>query len=130
MRTWSRLLTLACLVWLLASPGAFAQELRDRERPQALVPLYISFAALQALDVHSTTAAIEAGGRETNPVVRSAMTMPAGAVVLKAGTAAGVVYLTEKLWKRNRAAAIVTMVALNSAYVAIAAHNYGVGRRR
>lgn len=119
------------LLALLAPMAVEAQELRTaRERPPALVPLYISFATLQALDAHSTLTAVEQGARETNPLVRGAMTMPAGMVALKAGTAVGVIYLTEKLWKRNRVAAVVTMIALNSAYVTIAAHNYRAADRR
>ena len=39
-------------------------------------------------------------------------------------------WITEKLWKRNRVAAVVTMIALNSAYVTIAAHNYHAAQRR
>jgi hypothetical protein len=108
-----------------------AQELRTpHERPPALVPLYVSFATLQALDAHSTMTALEHGARETNPLVRGAMSMPAGMVALKAGTAVGVIYLTEKLWKRNRVAAVLTMVALNSAYATIAAHNYQAVQRQ
>ena len=132
MRTRHLLATIAVLVLALLAPMAVeAQELRTaRERPPALVPLYISFATLQALDAHSTLTAVEQGARETNPLVRGAMTMPAGMVALKAGTAVGVVYLTEKLWKRNRVAAVVSMIALNSVYVTIAAHNYHAAQRR
>lgn len=125
MRTWHLLVAvIVFIVVALAPDAAVAQERRTHERPPALVPLYISFATLQALDAHSTLSAIDVGARETNPVVRGAMTMPAGMVALKAGTAVGVVYLTEKLWRRNRVAAVVTMIALNSAYATIAAHNY------
>jgi len=57
-------------------------------------------------------------------MVRSALGNPAGLFLLKAGTAAGVVLITERLWRRNRTAAVITMIALNSAYATIAAHNY------
>lgn len=135
LRRW--LCAVACVlaVMLVVPRDAAAQSVRAdagraATRPSALVPLYISFTALQALDAHSTLTAIGTGARETNPVVRSAMTMPAGMVALKAGTAVGVVYLTEKLWKRNRTAAVLTMIALNSAYATIAAHNYAAAGRR
>lgn len=132
MRTRHLQAILVVLLLSLTAPIAVeAQELRSpHERPSALVPLYISFATLQALDAHSTMTALDHGARETNPVIRGAMTMPAGMVALKAGTAVGVIYLTEKLWKRNRVAAVLTMVALNSAYVTIAAHNYRAGQGR
>lgn len=126
----ARCLTAAIFVLFLAAP-AFAQE-RDqvnRDRPAPLVPLYVSFAALQALDVHSTLTALDAGGREANPMVRGTLGNPAGLFLLKAGTAAGVVLITERLWRRNRTAAVVMMIALNSAYATMAANNYRLGQQ-
>jgi len=128
-------LTAVILVFVVAAP-VLGQE-RDqvsRDRPAPLVPLYISFAALQALDVHSTLTALDSGARETNPMVRGALGNPTGLFLLKAGTAAGVVLITERLWRRNRTAAVIMMVTLNSAYATIAAQNYrtgqaGAGRR-
>jgi hypothetical protein len=126
----ARCLTAAIFVLFLAAP-AFAQE-RDqvnRDRPAPLVPLYVSFAALQALDVHSTLTALDAGRREANPMIRSTLGNPAGLFLLKAGTAAGVVLITERLWRRNRTAAVVMMIALNSAYATMAANNYRLGQQ-
>jgi len=126
----ARCLTAAIFVLFLAAP-AFAQE-RDqvnRDRPAPLVPLYVSFAALQALDVHSTLTALDAGGREANPMIRNTLGNPAGLFLLKAGTAAGVVLITERLWRRNRTAAVVMMIALNSAYATMAANNYRLGQQ-
>jgi hypothetical protein len=122
----TRWLSSAALVLLVGAGPAAAQSLVEakRERPAALVPLYLTFAGLQAVDVHSTLQALDNGARESNPMVRSAMGHPAGMFVLKSGTAVGVVFLTERLWRRNRVAAVVTMIALNSAYATIAAHNY------
>jgi len=119
-------LSSAALVLLVSSASAAAQSIDQakRERPAALVPLYLTFAGLQAVDVHSTLQAIDNGGRESNPMVRSAIGNPAGMFALKSGTAIGVVLLTERLWRRNRVAAVATMIALNSAYAAVAAHNY------
>ena len=116
----------ALLIVLAAAASASAQD-RDaieQKRPGVLMPLYFTFVGLQALDMHSTMSAVESGAREANPMVRGTLGNPAGMVVLKAGTAAGVVFLAEKVWRRNRTAAIVTMFALNSAYITIAAHNY------
>jgi hypothetical protein len=127
----ARRLTFAVFALFLAAGPAVAQE-RDqlkRERPAALVPLYIAFVGLQALDVHSTFSALEGGAREANPMVRGALGSPAGLFLLKSGTAAGVVLITEKLWPRNRTAAVITMIALNSAYATIAAHNYRTAQR-
>jgi hypothetical protein len=114
------------------SPGASVAPLRAEShsgRPIVLVPLYVAFAGLQALDMHSTMTALDAGGTEVNPVVRGALGSPAKMMLLKGGTAAAVVFLSERMWKKNRTAAIVTMIALNSAYATIAAHNYQTVRR-
>src|SRR4051812_32137898 len=98
-------------------------------RPALLVPLYMSFAALQALDIHSTLRAPQFGGREANPMLQGVVGSPAGFIAAKAGVAAGTIVVTEKLWKRNRAAAIITMLALNSTYSVVVAHNYAVEAR-
>ena len=50
-------------------------------------------------------------------------------MAVKAGATAGTVYLAEKIWKRNRKAAIITMIGANVAYGMIASHNYSVARR-
>ncbi len=86
--------------------------------------MYVSFATLQALDIHSTRRAPEQGGREANPTVGGMLGSPAAFVAAKAGTTAAVYYAAERLWKRNKAAAIATMIGLNCAYTAIVAHNY------
>jgi hypothetical protein len=95
-------------------------------RPSILTPLYIGFAALQAIDVHSTFRALNHGGRESNPIVARMIDAPAGLVALKAGTSAGIILVSEKLWKRNRAAAVITMLVLNAAYAGVVTHNYSV----
>jgi len=112
--------------------GAFAQNLcveRPQHRPAVLYPLYGSFAVLAGFDVHSTFAALDNGGQETNPVARGLLGSRVAVPIIKAASAGAVVYVTEHLWKRNRAAAVLTMIAVNSAYGVIAAHNYSVARR-
>jgi hypothetical protein len=98
-------------------------------RPPALVPLYVSFAALQALDIHSTLRAPQFGGREANPIVGGMLGSPVAFVAAKAGMTAGIYFASERLWKRHKAAAILTMIALDSTYGAIVAHNYAVEAR-
>jgi hypothetical protein len=97
-------------------------------RPSVLVPLYVSFGALQVLDLHSTSRALGAGGREANPVVGTAVGSPVAMTALKIGATTGIVLLSEKLWKRNRLAAVVMMVTLNSGYALVASHNYSLAR--
>jgi hypothetical protein len=98
------------------------------KRPGALVPLEMSFAALQAFDVHSTLGALDRGGREANPLVEGLVNRPAVLIALKATTTASVIYVTEKLWKRNRTVAVLAMIGLNCGYGMVAWHNYSVGR--
>ena len=95
-----------------------------QRRPDALVPLYVSFSALQVLDIHSTTRALDRGAVEANPVLRGVVGNQAGLVALKAVGTAGIIYASEKMWKRNRTASIIFMVAANSAMAWVVQHNY------
>ena len=93
-------------------------------RPPALPALYLSFAVLQGLDAHSTLAAVSAGAREVNPAVKGLVSQPTSFVAAKIAATAGTVYLTERLWRKHRIAAVALMVAVNATYGAIVAHNY------
>jgi hypothetical protein len=107
---------------------AFTAAPESARRPPALLPLYVSFTALQFADVHSTLSARDAGGREGNPVF-TGLRSPAGMLAVKAGLALGTTYAVERLRKRSPRTAVVLMVALNSAYAAIVAHNYVIARQ-
>jgi hypothetical protein len=98
-------------------------------RPAALVPLYVSLASLEALDVDSTLAALGRGGVEANPVMRGLVASPASVIAVKAVLTGVIITSSEKLWKKNRAAAILLMVGMNGAYAAVVAHNYSIARR-
>jgi hypothetical protein len=105
-------------------PGtADVGRIRQR-RPDSLVPLYASFCTLQVLDTHSTWRAIDHGAVEANPVLRGVVGNQAGLIALKAAGTAGVIYASEKMWKRNRTASIVFMIAANSAMAWVVQNNY------
>ena len=116
--------------WLVAMqpgsqrPQVFTAEQRAARRPRALIPLYVSFASLQGLDAHSTTRALKRGAAEANPLMRGLAEHPAGLIAVKAAATTGVVLAGEKMWKRNRVAAIVFMAAANSAMAWVVQHNY------
>lgn len=110
---------------LQLDPSAGDIETRGRG---ALVPLYVSFAALQALDVQSTRTALDRGGREANPVMAGVVGSPVAFVALKAATGAAVIYASEKMRRRSRVGALVTMAALNGLYATIVMHNYAAAR--
>jgi hypothetical protein len=99
-------------------------------RPAALVPLYISFGALQAADLHSTLRALDAGGREANPLMGGIAGSPGAMIAVKAAASAATIVAVEHLRKKHRVAAVVTMVALNTLYATLAVHNYSVAGRR
>ena len=99
----------------------------EQKRGAVLTSLYVSFIALQALDAHSTLRALDRGAVESNPLVEPFAQNPAALIALKAGTAAGVLYMTDRVRRHNRVASIVIMAAANSVYATIVARNYRIG---
>ena len=90
--------------------------------------LYASTVALQALDIHSTFSVLNNGGGEGNPVMAGVVTNKAAFIGIKAAIATGTILAARQIGKRNKMAAIVTLVAINSAYVFVVQHNYAVAR--
>jgi hypothetical protein len=105
------------------STPLFVPQARPK-RPGALLPLYVSFASLQALDAHSTTRALDRGAVEANPMMRGISGNPFGMLAVKAAGTAGVIYAGEKIWKRNKTAAVLFMLAANSGLALVVQHNY------
>lgn len=94
-------------------------------RPSALMPLYASLVALQGLDFHSTRRALDTGqAREANPAMRPFVKHDAAFLALKGGATAGVIWASEKMWKRNRKAAVIFAGLVNAAMAAVVANNY------
>lgn len=103
------------------------QQGETSERPRLLMPGYIAFAALQGIDAFTTARAMDSGlAREANPLMRPFAGNAGAIVAIKGAATAATVLAVEKLWKRDRRAAIVTMFALNAAYALVAAHNVRV----
>ena len=94
-----------------------------------LMSLYVSTAVTQALDVHSTLQALGRGGIETNPLLSGLTGNKAAFIAVKGAVAAGSIYAASKLAKRNKVAAIASLVAINAAYGLVAHHNYRVASR-
>ena len=119
--------SLASAQALASSPVAVTTEAQaqqdvERDRPRALMPLYGMQITLNALDVHSTMRALDAGHREGNPLMKdgSARTM----IGAKVASSALSIYLAEKLWKKNRVAAVVMVAGVNAGLMAVVANNY------
>jgi len=98
-------------------------------RPAALVPLYISFGALQAADVHSTLRALGTGGREANPFLGGGPGSPGAMIAVKTAGSAATILAVERLSKHHPISAVITMVAINSFLATLAAHNYAIAGR-
>jgi hypothetical protein len=95
-----------------------------------MTSLYASTAALQALDVHSTFAAFRAGAVEANPLMQPVTKHRAAFIAVKAGVAASTILAARHLARRNKAMAVVALVAVNSAYALVVHHNYKVAQGR
>jgi hypothetical protein len=93
-------------------------------RPGALVPLYVSFATLQVLDTHSTSRALNRGAVEANPMMKGLAGNPTALLAVKAAGTAGVIFASEKMWKKNRTAAVFFMLAANSGMAWVVQNNY------
>ena len=104
--------------------GSLPAEGSQPSRPRTLLPLYFSFASLQALDVHSTTRALGNGAEEANPLMRGLASNPIALSAVKAAGAAGVIYASEKIWKKNKTAAVIFMIAANAGLAFVVQHNY------
>lgn len=105
--------------------AAPAIAVRSAERrPAALLPLYASFVTLQVLDIHSTRYALDRGAVEGNPAVKGLTGSTAGMAAVKAAGTAGVIFVSEKLRTKNKAAAIGLMIASNSMMTWVVQHNY------
>lgn len=93
-----------------------------------LLPFYASTAVLQFLDVRSTLNVVKLGGSEANPMLQGVVGHPALFIGVKAAVAAVSIYAAHKLAKHNKVGAIATMVAMNSVYAMVVAHNYQLAR--
>lgn len=101
------------------------------QRPAILPGLYVSFAALQVFDVYSTRQGLARGATEANPLVRGLAGNGVAFWSVKAATTAVSILLVERMWRDNKAGAIVAMVVANSIAATVAAHNVrSVGRLR
>jgi hypothetical protein len=100
-------------------------------RPSLALPaLQVSFGALQIMDVVSTTRALNAGLTEGNTAMRGVVDRPLAVAAVKAGSTAATIFLVNRIARKNRAAAILTMLAINSAYSVVVVHNFRAVRDR
>ena len=101
-----------------------------RTSSSLLTSLYATTAVVQVLDVHSTLLALKAGAVEGNPLMAGVVNNRGAFLATKAAVAASTILAARQIAKKSRIGAIVTMVAVNSAYAMIVRHNYSLASRR
>ena len=118
---------------LLRTPPAAAVDARwvyaELRRPTVLPWLYGTYVAFQALDVWSTTRALAADAGETNALVASFARKPLALTATKVATTTATIYFVERLWRTNRASAVVLTSVLNGAGAFVVIHNTRVAHR-
>jgi hypothetical protein len=119
--------TIAGSIATRPAPRAHSRAELRISRGAALPVLYGTLIGLQAYDGWSTVSAVRLGATEANPAVAGIASHAPAMWAVKAGATLVSIYAAERLWRRNRRTeAIITMVAVNSAMVMVAAHNASV----
>jgi hypothetical protein len=109
---------------LNAAPIEFRQPRTSSLLSHGLMGMYASTAVLQMLDVRSTYAVIGRGGYEGNPLLSGIVQNKVAFVAVKAGIAAATIMAARQMAHKNKVAALVTMVAINSVYASVVSHNF------
>lgn len=106
-------------------------------RPEALPShggffnaLFVSTAVLQALDYHSTMRARANGAIEANPLMSKLTDHRLLFAAAKGAVATSTIMLSRQLAKKNKLAAALTLVAVNSAYAMVVSQNYQISNLR
>ena len=86
----------------------------------AVRTLYATYGVVQGLDMVSTVVARNRGAVEANPVMQGSY---ARGVAVKAALGAVTILAVRAIEKKNKKAAVVTMIALNVATAAVIANN-------
>ena len=110
-------------------PTRLDPSTRTRSDSRLVLGLYASTVALQALDTHSTLSGLRKGAVESNGVMGGITKNRVAFIAVKAAMATGTIFAARYIAKRNKVAAIAMLVAVNSAYVFVAVHNYKVASR-
>jgi hypothetical protein len=108
------------------APRAETSASRSTPSRHAFSTLYVGLIATQALDVHSTIRALDAGHKEANPLARWATANPITLVAFKAAATTGTMYIIERLRKKHPKRALLLLAVVDSAYAFVVAHNYSV----
>jgi hypothetical protein len=100
----------------LANPSKSSPAVRN---------LFVTYGAVQGLDVLTTAIARNRGASETNPALRGGF---AQGLAIKAGLGVATVLAVKAVQKKSKRAAIITMIALNVATAAVVVNNIKVAK--
>lgn len=101
-------------------------ETRRSRNRVGLTALSVTSAALQGLDAYTTLTAINRGAVEANPLMRGAVRNPAVLMAVKSSMTAATIYAAQRLWPRNKAAAVALLAVSNGVMATVVAHNMSV----
>jgi hypothetical protein len=110
-------------------PALSRPRFGSRTGSAVMFSLYATTATMQALDVHSTIRAIDRGAVEANPLMGGLVNNRPAFIATKAAVAAGTIFAAREVAKKNKVAAAITLIAINSAYAYVAHHNYKLARQ-
>jgi hypothetical protein len=108
-------------------PANYFVLVEPEPRPAALVSLYAMQGVLQGLDAYTTLKGLSKGHRELNPLLKGGN--PTLIVGAKIAAASLNVLVVEKMWRKNRKGAVLTMIATNLLMSAVVIHNSRVMAR-
>ena len=92
----------------------------------AVRALFVSYAAMQGLDMASTMTARSRGAVEANPVMQGSYVK---GMAVKAALGSVTMLAVRQIEKKNKKAAVITMIAANVATAAVVANNMRNARR-
>jgi hypothetical protein len=97
------------------------------KRGAMLPALYVSLATLNAYDAYATSRGSSSGAREANPLMRPVAGNTAALWAVKGSVTAVSITFAERLWRQNRKASAIAVMALSNGLMAyVAAHNRAV----
>lgn len=99
------------------------------DRPAILPALYATLGVMQAWDIYSTRAAMQAGAREANPTAAPFTGNVVSMLGMKAATTVGTIFFAERMWKKNKVGAVIMLVAINGATAAVSMQNMRNAKR-
>lgn len=109
------------------SPAVAAAWAKEAGSGSASVrALFVSYAAVQGLDMASTMTARNRGAVEANPIMQGSY---AKGMAVKAGLGAVTMLAVRQIEKKSKKTAVITMIAANVATAAVVANNMRNARR-